>query len=160
MNRKTKELINAEKEQEETHKQNIENILITIGIISFLILFLLLCGSIIVNEKWIRLLGVVGFLFEFINLLPRLEKLTHHSPVYMPLIMVGIAALLVPFHHRTEKWVTSKIVEKINRYELLRLEKSLSNWEENLIFCNMFSLKYPLYTKTDLQENACYQLFS
>jgi len=29
----------------------------------------------------------------------------HHTPVYMLIIMVSIAALLAPLHHRIEKWV-------------------------------------------------------
>lgn len=128
-----KELAITQKEQEETHKKNIENILITIGIISFLTLFLLLSRSIIVNEKWIRLLGIVGLLllFEFINLLlhPLLEKLTHHSSVYMLLIMVCIAALLVPLHHKIEKWVTGKMVDKNKQVRIAAARRTIEQLE-------------------------------
>lgn len=122
-----KELAARQKEELELHKKNIENIFIAIGIISFLILFLLLSRSIIVNEKWIRLLGIVGLLllFEFINLMlhPLLETFTHHSSVYMLLIMVCIAALLVPLHHKIEKWVTERMVEKNKRIRVAAAKK-------------------------------------
>lgn len=124
-----KELANEQREEAELHKKNIENALITIGIISFLALFLILSRSVIVNEKWIRFLGIVGLLilFEFINLLihPLLEKFTHHSSLYMLLIMVGIAALLVPLHHRIEKWITGKMVEKNKQVRIAAAKRTL-----------------------------------
>lgn len=124
-----KELANAKVEEAAEHKKNIENVSIIIGIISFLTLFLILSRSIIVNEKWIRFLGIIGLLvlFEFINLLlhPLIEKLTHHSPVYMLLIMVGVAALLVPLHHRIEKWVTHKMVEKNKWIRIAAAKKTI-----------------------------------
>ncbi len=129
-----KDLANAQREEAEEHKKNIENVSITIGIISFLVLFLLLSRSIIVNERWIRFLGVIGLLvlFEFINLLlhPVIEKYTHHSSVYMLLIMVIIAALLVPFHHKIEKWVTSKMVEKNKRIRIAVAKKTIERLEK------------------------------
>lgn len=124
-----KQVADAQKEEAKTHKKNIENVFIAIGIISFLILFLLLSRSIIVNEKWIRFLGIVGLLllFEFINLLlhPLVEKFTHHSSVYMLFIMVGIAALLVPLHHRIEKWVTTRMVEKNKQVRLAAAKRTI-----------------------------------
>lgn len=124
-----RELEAAQKEAAAAHKQNIENTLIAICIISFLILFLLLSRSIIVNEKWIRFLGIVGLLvvFEFINLLihPIVEDFTHHSSVYMLLILVGIAALLVPLHHKIEKWVTGKMVEKNKQVRIAAARKTI-----------------------------------
>ena len=124
-----RELVAHQKEEEEIHHKNIENMFIAIGIISFLILFLLLSQSIIVNEKWIRLLGIVGLLllFEFINLLlhPLLEIVTHHSSFYMLLIMVCIAALLVPLHHKIEKWVTGRMVEKNKQIRLAAAKRTM-----------------------------------
>jgi hypothetical protein len=76
----------------------------------------------VVNQKLIKLLGIVALLilFEFINLLihPYLGGLTHHSPFWMLLIMVCIAALLVPMHHRIEHWVTHKLIEKNNKIRM------------------------------------------
>lgn len=61
----------ALKKTEQEREQNIQYALIALGIIIFISIFLLLSRSIIVNEKWIEFLGVLGLLivFEFTNLL-------------------------------------------------------------------------------------------
>ncbi len=95
-------------EEKEQRKQNIQFALIALGIISFIIFFLLLSRRFITNAKVIEFFGVIALLivFEFLNLLlhPFLERITHHSPVLMLLALVCIAALLVPLHHKLEKW--------------------------------------------------------
>jgi tetratricopeptide (TPR) repeat protein len=112
---------------------NIQYAVILIGIISFAILFLLLSRSIIANEKWIKFLGILGllFIFEFINLFihPYLSTATHHSPLGILLISVGIAAILVPVHHRAEKWVTHKMTEKNKRLRLAAAKRIVSKLE-------------------------------
>jgi hypothetical protein len=74
---------------------------------------------IIVNEKWIEFLGVLGLLivFEFTNLLihPYISEATNDSPIFMLIILVIVAALLIPLHHRLEIWIKEKMVEKIRR---------------------------------------------
>ena len=109
--------------------QNIQFALIAFGIISFIIIFLLLSRSIITNTKIIEFLGVIALLivFEFLNLLlhPFLERVTHHSPVLMLLALVCIAALLVPLHHRIEKWATAKLVEKNKKIRLASAKKTI-----------------------------------
>ncbi len=122
----------AEKVKEaEERKQNIQFALIAFGIISFIILFLLLSRSFITNTKAIEFLGVVALLivFEFLNLLlhPFLERITDHSPVLMLLALVCVAALLVPLHHKLEKWATHKLVEK---NKTIRLEAAKKTVEE------------------------------
>ena len=109
----------AEKIKEaQQRKQNIQYALLALGIISFVILFLALSRRHITNTKVIQFLGVVALLvvFEFLNLLlhPFLERITHHNPILMLLALVCIAALLVPLHHKLEKWATHKLVEKNN----------------------------------------------
>jgi hypothetical protein len=44
-------------------------------------------------------------IFEFLNLLlhPFLADLIHHSPMWMLAMMVCIAAILIPRHHRLKK---------------------------------------------------------
>lgn len=51
------------------------------------------------------------FLFEYLTLLlhPTVAELTHHTPVYEILIFVGIAAILIPAHHRLEHWMIHKL---------------------------------------------------
>ena len=120
----------AEKEQRE---QNLQYVLIALGIISFIILFLLLSQRYIANTKLIQFLGVVALLvvFEFLNLLlhPFLERVTHHSPLLMLMALVCIAALLVPLHHRMEKWATHKLVEKNKQARLKAAKKTIEQLE-------------------------------
>ncbi len=120
-------------EAAERQEQNIQYALIAVGIITFILLFLLLSRSIITNTKVIEFLGILVLLivFEFINLLvhPFLERLTNHSQVLMLLVLVGIAALLVPLHHRAEKWATKKLVEKNKAIRLASAKRTIEKLE-------------------------------
>ena len=115
-------------------KQNIQYSLIALGIITLLILYLLLSRSFITNTKLIEFFGVVALLivFEFLNLLlhPFLERITNHSPVLMLLALVCIAALLVPLHHKVEKWATAKLVEKNKKIRLAAAKKTIEQLEK------------------------------
>ena len=121
-------------EEEQRRKQNIQFALIALGIITFVILFLLLSRRHITNTKLIQFLGVVALLlvFEFLNLLlhPFLERITHHSPVLMLLALVCIAALLVPLHHKLEKWATHKLVEKNKQVRLAAAKRTIEELEK------------------------------
>ncbi len=121
-------------EEADQRKQNIQFILIAFGIITFIIIFLLLSRSFITSTKMIEFLGVVALLivFEFLNLLlhPFLEKITHHAPVLMLLALVCIAALLVPLHHKVEKWSTAKLVEKNKAIRLAAAKKTIEQLGE------------------------------
>ena len=68
---------------EEQRKKSIQFALIALGIIVFIILFLLFSRSIVANQRLISFFGVLGLLivFEFINLLihPWLASFTHES---------------------------------------------------------------------------------
>jgi tetratricopeptide (TPR) repeat protein len=88
-----------------------------ISIALFIILFI---GGVIVlnrrvNAKWIKFLEVLALLllFEFINLLihPLAGSITGHQPIFMLIILMCIASVLVPFHHRVEKWVKQRSAE-------------------------------------------------
>ena len=120
---------------EEQRKQNIQYALLALGIIIFVISFLLLSRRHITNTKVIQFLGVLALLvvFEFLNLLlhPFLESITHHNPVLMLLALVCIAALLVPLHHKLEKWATHKLVEKNKVARLAAAKKTIEQLEEN-----------------------------
>ncbi|MDB5209371.1 MAG: Tetratricopeptide repeat-containing protein [Sediminibacterium sp.] len=121
---------NAKKTEEaEQRKENIQYAVIALGIISFIILFLLLSHSFITSTRAIEILGVIALLivFEFLNLLlhPFLERITHHSPLIMLLALVSIAALLVPLHHRVEKWATHKLVEKNKAVRLAAAKRTI-----------------------------------
>jgi len=120
---------------EEQRKENIQFALIALGIISFIILFLLLSRSFITNAKMIEFFGVIALLivFEFLNLLlhPFLERITHHSPILMLLALVCIAALLVPLHHRAEKWATQKLIEKNKQIRLDAAKRTIEKLEKD-----------------------------
>ena len=118
---------------EEDRKRQIQYLFIGIGIITAIILFLLLSHSVMANEEVIKFLGIIGLLavFEFINLLihPAIEKITNHSPVWMLIILICIASLLIPFHHRLEKWVNVKMVEKNKRIRLAAARRTIEKLE-------------------------------
>lgn len=121
---------NAKKNEEaQQRKENIQYALIALGIITLLFLYLLLSRSFITNSKLIIFFGVIALLivFEFLNLLlhPFLERITNHSPLFTLLAMVCIAALLVPLHHRAEKWATEKLVEKNKKIRLAAAKKTI-----------------------------------
>ncbi len=120
-------------EEKEQRKQNIQFALIALGIVTFIILFFLLSHSIIVTEKWISFFGILGLLivFEFINLLihPFLEGVTHHSPLLMLIALVALASLLIPLHHRVEKWIKEKMTEKNKKIRLANARKTIEKLE-------------------------------
>lgn len=129
------ELALEKAKSEEEEKQNIQYALIAIGLVTLIILFLFLSRSFITNTKLISFFGVIALLlvFEFLNLLlhPFLERITHHSPILMLLALVCIAALLVPLHHKLEKWTTIKLVEKNKATRLAIAKKTIEKLEDN-----------------------------
>ncbi|HEU5165057.1 MAG TPA: hypothetical protein VFU29_05930 [Chitinophagaceae bacterium] len=103
-----------EKEKEE-RRQNLQMIAIGVFIITFFLFVLLLSRS-KKNVKAISFLAIVALLmvFEFIAMLahPYIEEWTHHNPVLMLLILVTIASILVPMHHKLEEWMKHKLMRK------------------------------------------------
>jgi hypothetical protein len=130
------ELVSEKSKSEEERKQNIQYALIAIGLVTLIILFLFLSRSFITNTKLIMFFGVIALLlvFEFLNLLlhPFLERITHHSPILMLLALVCIAALLVPLHHRLQKWTTTKLVEKNKSIRLANAKKTIEKLENKI----------------------------
>ena len=130
------ELASEKAKSEVERKQNIQYALIAIGLVTFIILFLILSRSFITNTKLISFFGVIALLlvFEFLNLIlhPFLERITHHSPILMLLALVCIAALLVPLHHKLEKWTTVKLVEKNKATRLANAKKTIEKLEDKI----------------------------
>ena len=122
-----------QQQAEEERMQNIQYAFIALGIIIFLTLFLLLSRTVIVNEKSISFLSILGLLtvFEFINLLihPFLEGITHHSPILMLLCLVALASLLIPLHHKLEHWIKEKMTEKNKQIRLANAKKTIEDLE-------------------------------
>jgi tetratricopeptide (TPR) repeat protein len=94
---------------------NLQVITITIFIITFFIVLVILRQKKI-NPRAIEILSVLGLLlvFEFISIFidPFIGDLTHHTPVYMLIILVIIAAILGPLHHFLTKWLKEKLVHR------------------------------------------------
>lgn len=112
---------------------NLQYSAIAIALIIFIIAFLILSHSRIVNKTMIRFLGILSLLivFEFINLLlhPYLGGLVHHSPILMLSVMVLIASLLIPLHHKLEHWITEKLIEKNTKIRLADAKKTIEKIE-------------------------------
>lgn len=117
----------------EERSRTLQYAIIAIGLICFLIVYFLLTQSIIVKSGLVRFLGVLALLliFEFINLWlhPLIGHFTHHSPILTFLIMVCIAALLIPSHHKMEHWITTKMVEKNKRIRLAAAKRTIQQLE-------------------------------
>jgi tetratricopeptide (TPR) repeat protein len=127
------EITATELKANEERKHNLQYAAIAVALITFLILFFTLSRSIIVKTKFIEFFGVLGLLavFEFINLFihPYLSHATNDSPVLMLLILIGIGALLVPLHHRLEKWITRVMVEKNKKIRLAAAKRTIEQLE-------------------------------
>jgi tetratricopeptide (TPR) repeat protein len=127
------EIADVKLREAEERKHNLQYAGIAIGLISFSILFFLLSRSIIVKTKFIEYSGVLGLLavFEFINLFihPYLAHATDDSPVMMLLVLIVIGAMLVPLHHKLEKWMTKIMVEKNKKIRLEAAKKTIIQLE-------------------------------
>ena len=107
------ELAATKKKEEKERSRRIQMLLIAI-FIPGLFLVTLLLSRVKLHVKLIRLLGILSLLtfFEFLTLIlhPTIADLTHHTPIYEILIFVGLAAILIPLHHRAEHWLIHKLL--------------------------------------------------
>ncbi len=115
-------------------KNNLQYAAIALGIVSLIIFFFLISHSAAANQHHIKFLGILALLivFEFLNLLlhPYIGDLTHHSPVLMLGIMVCLAALLIPLHHKLEHWIIHKLVNKNNNIRLATAKRIIAQLEK------------------------------
>ena len=109
------DILKALEIQQKERMQNIQYIGIAAFILSLFILLIILSHRKI-NPRVIEYLGLISLLlfFEFIALFmhPYIEAWSHHKPIVALLILVCIASILVPSHHRLEKWVKEKLARK------------------------------------------------
>ena len=108
--------IAARKTQEaEERKSNLQLAAIAI-FIPFFFLFVLLLSRRKIKKKTVEYLGIVSLLlaFEFVNLFlhPYIVKLTHDDNILMLLILVVLAAIMVPMHHNMEHRVKHVLLRK------------------------------------------------
>lgn len=128
------EILSKKAVEEKNRSHNIQFAVMAFAIVSFISIFLLLSHTVIVNEKWIRFLGVLGLLlfFEFVNLFihPFISVLTNDSPFHTLLVMVIVASLLIPCHHKIEHWIKEKIVVKNKKIRLAAARRTLAELEK------------------------------
>jgi len=128
-----REINESKLKEAEDRKNNLQFAALAIGLITFIILFFALSRSIIVKTKFIEFFGILGLLavFEFINLFihPYLAHVTNDSPVLMLGVLIAIGALLIPMHHRLEKWITKIMVEKNKKIRLDAAKKTIASLE-------------------------------
>jgi len=128
------ELAAAVEKEAEHQKQNTQFALIALGIIIFITLYLLLSRSFITSTQLIEFFGVLALLmvFEFLNLLlhPLLEDITGHTPLIMLVVLVCLAAILIPIHHKLEKWATNKLIKKNKEVRLAKAKKTITKLED------------------------------
>lgn len=106
-------------------KQQLQLLFIGIFIPGFFLLTLLL-SKIRIHYRVIKILGIVSLLilFEYLTLLlhPTVAAFTNHTPVYEMFIFVAIAAILIPGHHRLEKWLIKKLIRKNGSIKLRKIK--------------------------------------
>ena len=115
------DLVNKQKEREreqakEEEKRKQKSLMQIVGIGAFIPLFfglVLWLGKVKINKRILTFMAALSllFLFEFITLLlhPVFGEMTHESPFQMFLLLVLVASILVPMHHKSEKWLRSKL---------------------------------------------------
>lgn len=106
------EMEENKKTAQRERRQQLQYLLIGIFIPGFFLLTLLL-SRIRIHSRVIKILGILSLLmlFEYLTLLlhPYVAVLTNHTPIYEMFIFVSIAALLIPGHHRVERWLIEKL---------------------------------------------------
>lgn len=103
------------KKAEEKRKHNLQLLAIGVFILTFIILVIAL-SKVKIPHWLVKSLGVLALLlvFEFISLLlePLISKWTNDTPMYTLGVLVAIAAILVPTHHKLEHWVKEKLAKR------------------------------------------------
>ena len=80
-------------------------------------LFVIVIGKRRTKSTTINFMITVALLliFEYLSLLmhPYIDKWTNHTPVYMLLILVVVAAILAPLHHKAEHWIKDILAHRV-----------------------------------------------
>jgi tetratricopeptide (TPR) repeat protein len=126
----------AKEEEEKNHKNNLEILGITAGMIILITVFILLSQSFIMHERWIKFFGILGLLivFEYFYIMidPYVVKITNESPIYMLLLLIGIALILEPIHNRIEHWITHKVIAKNKQLRLAFAKRTVERLENEV----------------------------
>ena len=108
------EIAQEQKREAEKRIINLQLIAIAVFIPTFFLIFLILTKS-HTHPRVIEFMGVTSLLlvFEFITLFihPFVLQISNHLPAVELLIMVIVAAVLVPMHHKLTHWLKEKLVQ-------------------------------------------------
>lgn len=112
------ERIDKEKEEQKRKRNNIQYMLITIGITSLFII-LVMMGMFKVSAATIKMIGFFAFLmfFEFLFLIfkKNVYSITNGEPWKDLLFMILLAAILLPLHH----WMEHKVIHYLTSHNRL-----------------------------------------
>ena len=130
INEKLRQVHLAALQQEEKEETKEKLQLLAIGImIPIFFLVTMYISRKKVSRKLIEFSGILSLLlfFEYITLFihPFVTGITHHSPLLEIIIFVCIAALVVPAHHRIERWFTKRLAG-IHELHMQKTGKDLS----------------------------------
>ncbi|HEY3385385.1 MAG TPA: tetratricopeptide repeat protein, partial [Saprospiraceae bacterium] len=124
-----RDLLISQRKAAAQRQQNIRYALLGISVLLLVTIFLTLSHRFVTNTRYIHFFSILAMLlvFEFLNLVlhPFLGKITHHIPSLMLLGLVCIGAVLVPLHHRLEKWAIEKLTQKNKDVRLARAKKTI-----------------------------------
>ncbi len=108
------EIAEKKAKEKKERKQSLQLLFIAIFIPGFFVVTLFM-SKVQLPLKVIRWLGVLSLiiLVEFITLLmhPFVAELTHHTPILEMLIFVSMALIIIPGHHKLEKWLLKWLVK-------------------------------------------------
>ena len=123
------EKILAEKEEAKEKRNRIQYMGIVIAI-GLLFIALVMMGWFKVSANTIRAIGFISFLifFEFLFLIfkKNIYGLTHGEPLYDLALMIGLAAILVPLHHKLEH----RVIHFLTSHHMLKLRGIFSRKQE------------------------------
>lgn len=104
------------KQAEIARRNNLQYAAIGFGLVLFVITFLVVSRTVRASTRLVRFLGVLAMLmvFEFVNLLlaPGISEAANNTPLYMLILMIVVAACLIPIHQYLDKKVIERLVEK------------------------------------------------
>jgi tetratricopeptide (TPR) repeat protein len=119
----------AEKEEAKEKRNRIQYMAITIAI-GVLFIALVMMGWFKVSANTIRAIGFISFLvfFEFLFLIfkKNIYGLTNGEPLYDLALMIGLAAILVPLHHKLEH----RVIHFLTSHHMLKLRGIFSGKRE------------------------------
>jgi tetratricopeptide (TPR) repeat protein len=96
-------------------RKNLQLLFIAAFIITFAIAIILMSKrrTMLKPARFLALIALL-LIFEFISLLahPLIAKITHHEPIWTLLILVLLASLLVPAHHKLEQLIRNKLTRR------------------------------------------------